>query len=246
MKIFLVGGAVRDKLMGIKPKDLDYVMVLDDIDNLTVEQGYAKMRQWMIDKGFTIWLETPDMFTIRAKFPPNYPFKGDADFVLARKEIGYIKGTRRPKLELGTLYDDLIRRDATVNAMAEDENGNIVDYFGGQIDLRNKVLRTPTDADITFLDDPLRAIRFLRFSITKGFRIAEDALETMGNPKVIAKFKEVVSQERVREELMKMMQHDTKKTMRMLVDADRSYFPGLLDICFYERGLWLKPTAEKI
>ena len=246
MKIYLVGGAVRDKLMGLKPKDLDYVMVLDNIQNMTVEQGFETMRQYMINEGFTIWLETPEMFTIRAKFPSHYKFKGDADFVLARKEIGYAEDSRRPKLELGTLYDDLERRDFTVNAMAEDENGHVIDPFDGRKSLEKGILITPLHPDDTFLDDPLRMIRALRFAITKNMQMVNSIKEAMKNEKTQQKFRDVVSQERVREELVKMFSHNTKKTLKLLVDANSDYFPGLLDICFYEKGLWLKPTCEKI
>lgn len=244
MKIFLVGGAVRDSLMGIKPKDLDYVMVLDNIQDMTVEQGFDIMKKYMEDEGFTIWLSTPEMYTIRAKFPAHYTQKGDADFVLARKEVGYIEGTRRPKLELGTLEDDLLRRDFTINAMAEDENGNIIDLFGGELALKTKILVTPLPADITFADDPLRMIRALRFSITKEMSMSNGVRKAMSNTTTIQKFREVVSQERVREEIFKMFKHDTISTMHMLIQADNSYFPGVMDICFGGE-MWLKPTTEK-
>lgn len=246
MKIYLVGGAVRDKLMGIEPKDLDYVMVLNNIKGKTVEEGYAIMKKYMQNEGFTIWLENPEMFTIRAKFPPHYKFKGDADFVLARKEVGYEENSRRPKLELGTLYDDLQRRDFTINAMAEDDNGNIIDYFNGIDDLKLKILRTPLPEHQTFLDDPLRVLRAFRFSITKDMSIPYQIKYGMNNPAVIEKLKNVVSQERVREELLKMFKHDTQKTLELLVEADKTYLEGILNICFYNKGLWLKPTFEKI
>jgi tRNA nucleotidyltransferase/poly(A) polymerase len=135
-KIFKVGGCVRDGLLGVKTKDIDFTFVLDDL-NKTVEEGFKEMEQWMIDEGFTIFLSVPEMFTIRAKFPTDHKFaKLDADFVMARKEVGYVEGTRRPILELGTLEDDLLRRDFTLNAMAEDIDGNLIDIFGGIDDLK--------------------------------------------------------------------------------------------------------------
>jgi tRNA nucleotidyltransferase/poly(A) polymerase len=138
------------------------------------------MEKWMTDQGFTIFLSVPEMFTIRAKFPTDHKFaKLDADFVMARKEVGYIEGTRRPILELGTLEDDLMRRDFTLNAMAEDVDGNIIDLFNGQEDLQMKLLRTPLDAKITMMDDPLRILRAIRFSITKGFLIHHTIFQAM-------------------------------------------------------------------
>lgn len=244
MKIFLVGGAVRDGLLGVKSKDLDYVMVLDNL-NLSVEEGFETMEKYLKNEGFTIWLSTPDMFTIRAKFPEGHKFKGDADFVLARKELGYEPDSRRPKLVLGTLHDDLARRDFTVNAMAQDEDGNIIDPFNGKKDLKRKVLETPIPALLTFQDDPLRMIRGLRFAITKGFEMSPEVKRAMRNIDAMEKFKRVVSYERVREELFKMFKHDTKATLRFLIEADNTYFPGVLELCF-GGGMWLEPTMKSV
>lgn len=239
MKIYLVGGAVRDALLGVKSNDLDYVMVLDNT-NITIEEGYTIMKQYMLNEGFTIFLETPEMVTIRGRFPKGHKNEGiTGDFVLARKEVGYEEGTRRPILELGTLWDDLSRRDLTINAMAEDEEGHIIDYFNGQEDLKNKILRTPLNPNITFLDDGLRVLRCLRFSITKNMTIEHNTKQAMSSKKVIEKLNKVVSQERIREELLKMLKFNTVITINVLVKFD------LLDICF-GGDMWLKPTFEKI
>lgn len=243
-KIFKVGGCVRDKLLGVKTKDIDFTFVLDDL-NKTVEQGFKEMEQWMRDRGFTIFQSVPEMFTIRAKFPIDHKFaKLDADFVMARKEVGYEQGTRRPILELGTLEDDLVRRDFTVNAMAEDEDGNIIDLFNGMEDLKMKILRTPLDAKITMMDDPLRILRAIRFSITKGFIIHHTIWEAMEQEEILEKLRTTVSGERIREELFKMMKHDTVKTIKLITGIDSRRMPGLLDLIF-ANGLWLKPTFEK-
>lgn len=244
-KIYRVGGCVRDKILGINSKDIDFTFVLDDLEN-TVEQGFLYMKYWMEGAGFEIFLETPEMFTIRAKFPPHHQFAGMvADFVMARKETGYVEGTRRPILVLGTLEDDLVRRDFTVNAMAEDIEGNLIDLFGGQEDLKRKILTTPLDPKITMLDDPLRILRALRFSITKGFTINAFIWEAMQQPEILEKLRTTVSGERIREEVMKMMQKDTPRSIRLLIDVDTHHIPGFLDLVF-DRGLWLKPTFEKI
>jgi tRNA nucleotidyltransferase/poly(A) polymerase len=169
-KIFEVGGCVRDKILGVKSKDIDFTFVLDDL-NGTVEKGFEHMTQWLKSEGFEIFLSTPDCFTIRAKFPKGHKHQGVADFVMARKEMGYIPGTRKPILELGTLSDDLIRRDFTLNALAEDEDGKLIDLFGGLEDLKNGILRTPINPEITMMDDPLRILRAIRFTITKEFTI---------------------------------------------------------------------------
>jgi tRNA nucleotidyltransferase/poly(A) polymerase len=241
-KLFTVGGCIRDKLLGLKSKDIDFTFVCED--SQTVEGGWIEMRNWMKINGFEIFLETPDCFTIRAKFPKDHKNAGlVADFVMARKEVGYTYGTRRPILELGTLEDDLIRRDFTLNAMAEDEDGNLIDLFGGQEDLKAGILRTPLPAGQTMMDDPLRFLRALRFSITKGFSIHTDIFKAMEQSDIKEKLRVTVSAERIREEVFKMMKHDTVKSLKLLHQVDQEFLPGFIELVF-DRGLWLKPTFE--
>jgi tRNA nucleotidyltransferase/poly(A) polymerase len=243
-QIFKVGGCVRDALMGLESKDIDFTFVLDNLDR-TVEEGFQIMSDWLTHKEFTIFLSTPDCFTIRAKFPKGHENEGlVADFVLARKEVGYVEGTRRPILELGTLEDDLLRRDFTLNAIAEDEHGNLIDPFGGQADLAKRILRTPLPAEQTMMDDPLRIMRALRFKITKGFSISDEIWLAMMQKDILDKLRTTVSAERIREEVFKMMAHDTPATIRLLHLVDSKSIPGFLDLVF-DRGLWLKPTFEK-
>jgi tRNA nucleotidyltransferase/poly(A) polymerase len=241
-QIFKVGGCVRDKLLGVESKDIDFTFVLDDLDQ-TVEEGFQSMTSWLAHEAFSIFLSTPDCFTIRAKFPKGHKNEGlVADFVMARKEIGYIDGTRQPILVLGTLEDDLIRRDFTLNAMAEDDEGNIIDLFGGREDLEMKILRTPLPADQTMMDDPLRFLRALRFAVTKGFLINYDIVSAMTQPEILEKLEKVVSAERIREEVFKMMKHDTVASLDLFREVETT-LPGFTKLVF-SRGIWLKPTFE--
>jgi len=139
--------------------------------------------------------------------------------------------------------DDLVRRDFTVNAMAEREDGTLIDPFNGQRALEDKVLITPSDPFKTMLDDPLRVLRALRFSITKQFSIHEDVWAAMKDPDVLEKLEHTVSVERIREEVFKMMQKDTVATIKLLTKVDSEYMPKFLDLVF-SKGLWLKPTFE--
>jgi tRNA nucleotidyltransferase/poly(A) polymerase len=242
-KIFKVGGSVRDSFLGIDSKDIDFTFVLDNTDR-SVEEGFQIMTQYMEHKEFTIFLSTPEMFTIRAKFPKGDPNEGlVADFVLARKEIGYKPGTRQPILELGTIEDDLKRRDFTLNAMAIDEDGNLIDLFDGKNDLDAKILRTPLDPRITMMDDPLRILRCWRFSITKGFAIDLKIWDAMRQPGILKKLETTVSGERIREELFKMFKHDTVKSLELLsiVEAD---IPGMMSLLF-KNGLHLEPSFKQ-
>jgi tRNA nucleotidyltransferase/poly(A) polymerase len=141
------------------------------------------------------------------------------------------------------LEDDLVRRDFTVNAMAEDEDGNLIDLFDGMWALENRMLLTPLDPAQTFLDDPLRMLRALRFSITKGFVIAPKVWSAIFFPTLIDKLEEVVSGERIREEVIKMMQADTVKTLRLFNEIDKIE-PRFMEVVF-GKDMWLKPTFEK-
>lgn len=242
-KIFEVGGAVRDMLLGVDTDDIDFTFVLDDLTE-TPDQGFVRMSDYLKTEGFKIFLSTPDMFTIRAMFPSSHKNVGlVADFVMARREVGYEEGTRRPILELGTLEDDLIRRDFTLNAMAKDEDGNIIDLFDGQKHLAEKMLVTPRDPHETFMDDPLRMLRALRFSITKGFTIHPDVWEAMFQEGLIEKLGSVVSIERTRGELKKMFEHDTLAAMRLLSKVDERN-PDFLNATFGSR-MWLLPTFKQ-
>lgn len=242
-KIYKVGGCVRDRILGVATKDIDFTFVLDDLSG-TPEDGFARMRSYMESEGYEIFLCTPDCFTIRAKFPKGHAYDGlSADFVMARKEIGYEDGTRKPVLALGTLEDDLERRDFTVNAMAETESGEVIDLFDGMNHLRQRLLITPLDPARTFMDDPLRMLRAIRFAVTKDFQISESVWCAMFQPGLIERLRTTVSQERIREEMYKALLKDTKRTLRLLYEIDE-HKPEFVDAIF-DRGLWLKPTFEK-
>ena len=243
LNIFEVGGCVRDEILGVSTNDIDFTFVIEDT-NQTVDEGWDQMLSHLKEAGFKIFLETKECFTVRAKFPKNHINEGlVADFVMARKEVGYIDGTRKPILELGTLLDDLVRRDFTINALAKDIDGNIIDPFGGVKHLKEGILITPLDSRKTMMDDPLRILRALRFSITKGFEVSEDIMEAMKQPNILEKLKTTVSQERIREELTKMMKFDTIKTMKLLVNIDNEFINGFLNIIF-ENDMWLNPTTK--
>jgi tRNA nucleotidyltransferase/poly(A) polymerase len=245
-KFYEVGGKVRDELLGLKSKDVDYVAVPHETlltQHKTAQEMFGVLTDYLKSENFEIFLITEDCYTIRAKFPKDHKYVGVSDFVMARREIGYIPGTRTPIVEPGTLYDDLSRRDFTLNALAKNEDGRIIDFFNGRKDLEDKVLRTPLDCNVTFDDDPLRILRCLRFSITKGFTIPEEMMYTIIRYDYVNKMS-VVSGERIREELYKCLKHDTLSTLDMLND-----FASLRNYIFTQvfadkAKFWLKPTFE--
>lgn len=145
MEVFKVGGCVRDKLMGIEPNDIDFVVV-----GSTPEE--------MIEKGFS---------QVGESFPVFIDDNGD-EYALARTEKKVGKGYTGFTTEHDpsvTLMSDLMRRDLTINAMAESEDGSIEDPFGGRKDLENKVLR---NVSFAFAEDPVRVLRIARFNARFG------------------------------------------------------------------------------
>lgn len=243
-KFYEVGGKIRDEFLGLTNKDVDYVAVPNTKDSVllscyTAIDMFGKLEYFLREKGFEIFLITPDCYTIRAKFPEGYKYQGVADFVMARKEIGYILGTRIPIVEPGNLFDDLSRRDFTVNAMAKDpDTGEIIDYFNGRYHIGSKKLITPLDPIITFDDDPLRILRGIRFCITKGFTFGESEFDAIWHYDYNSKMS-VVSTDRIREELLKCFKYDTLETINTL-----RRFPCLQDYIFTRTNIWLKPTTE--
>ena len=130
--------------------------------------------------------------------------------------------------------------------MAADEDGILIDLFNGRQDLAKGLLRTPLDAHVTMMDDPLRILRALRFSITKGFSIDDSiwvAIHRKRNPQILEKLEKVVSAERIRDEVFKMMKHDTVKTLELFREVEDT-LPGFTAMVF-SRGLWLEPTFKK-
>lgn len=226
MKLFLVGGAVRDSIMGIKPHDLDFTVVLPDT-------GYVDPFRYMVDTlkadGFTIFVEAPEFFTARGRFPKRHSMYPNmaGDFVLARKEGEYTDGRRPDKVEVGTLADDIFRRDLTINALAQDINGDIIDLVGGQLDIQRKLIRAVGDPLERLSEDPLRALRALRFMVTKGFKLDIKLANALREPSIHAGIVESVSDERIAEELGKMFRFDTVNSMLAL-----NMFPAVMAAAF--------------
>lgn len=222
VNFYKVGGCVRDAFMKRKCKDIDY----------SVEApSYEDMRIAIINRGGTIFLESPEYLTIRAKVPKF----GACDFVLCRKD-GTYKDNRHPESVVpGTLYDDLSRRDFSMNAIAEAEDGSICDPFNGIDAIRNKLIKCVGKPAERFNEDALRLLRAIRFSITLDFTLSEDIQTSLHDPKLVDKLK-LISKERVREELLKCFKHNTRVTLNYF-----RYYPLIADAVL-DTGLWLEPT----
>lgn len=226
VKLYQVGGSVRDELLGIRSKDLDF----------SVEcSSFQEMTDYILEQGGEIFLSTPEYLTIRARLPKI----GAADFVMCRQDGNYGDGRRPDAVVPGTIFQDLSRRDFTINAIAKNPDGSLYDPFGGQKDIADRVIRCVGHPYDRFMEDSLRVLRAIRFAITKGFLIHSSVKEQIQNPVVIDQIKNV-SQDRIREELHKCFQYDTYVTLNFL-----EYYWKLKDAIFlYTSGIWLKPTTE--
>ena len=206
MEMFEVGGCVRDEMLGLRTKDVDFVVIAP---------GFDAMRAELVRQGFKTHVEKPEFVTIRAGVPEGHALRSrtkDADFVLARKDSATGDGRRPDFVEAGTLEDDLARRDFTVNAMARATDGTLHDPHGGRADLEAMTLRFVGDPAQRITEDGLRVIRGFRFMVTKGFTPAIETFVALTSPLAVEMLAKV-STERIREELERMLAFDTLATL---------------------------------
>ncbi len=213
---YVVGGYVRDLLLQRHSKDIDFVTVGSGIEVATaVAEELGKGAHLNVFRTYgTAQVRKGDL---------------ELEFVGARRE-SYRSDSRNPIVEDGTLDDDLARRDFTINAMAISVNaanfGELVDRYDGITDLYEKIIRTPLDPDITFSDDPLRMMRAVRFATQLDFEIYPTTLEAIAcNASRI----EIITRERIMDELMKIMA-SPKPSIGWKLLADT----GLLKLIFPE------------
>jgi len=211
---YVIGGFVRDTLIGRAVKDIDVVTLGSGIElakEVAKELGGAEVH---IFKNFgTAMIKKGDF---------------EMEFVGARKE-SYRADSRKPLVEDGTLKEDQERRDFTINALAISLNhdfGALVDPFNGIDDLKNGIIRTPLDPDKTYSDDPLRMMRAIRFAAQLGFTIEERNFNAI---KTNAHRLEIVSHERITDELNKIIL--CKKPSLGFILLDQC---GILDMIFPE------------
>ncbi|MGJ8681737.1 multifunctional CCA addition/repair protein [Paraglaciecola sp.] len=221
MQKYLVGGAVRDKLLGRPVKDRDWVVV-------------GSTPQQMLDLGYQ---------AVGADFPVFLHPKSKEEYALARIERKNGQGYTGFSCDASanvTLEEDLLRRDLTINAMAMDQTGNIIDPYNGQTDLANKQLRHVSNA---FIEDPLRVLRVARFAAryhNLGFTIATETFSLMSEI-VKAGELQTLSAERVWQETARALLEDHPE-----VYLNNIRGCGALEIWFPElAALWGIPNPAK-
>jgi poly(A) polymerase len=216
LNAFLIGGFVRDKILGRECKDIDVVCDGSGID--------------LAEKTHKL-LGLPGSPVVFKNFGTAQIVFGDLilEFVGARKE-SYRAESRKPEVSPGTLEEDQLRRDFTINALAFGLSGKskgiLIDPFGGLADLENRILRTPRDPDITYSDDPLRMLRAIRFSVQLDFEIEAASLDAISRNSGRI---QIISMERITDELQKMLLASRPSRAFILMEKT-----GLLDKFFPE------------
>ena len=215
VRAFVIGGYVRDVILGRECKDIDVVVEGSGIDLAKkVASKLGKGTHVNIFKNFgTAMVHLEDI---------------ELEFVGARKE-SYRDHSRKPVVEDGTIQEDQERRDFTINALAvalHNTSNEIIDPFGGLEDIRNKILRTPLLPDQTYSDDPLRMMRAIRFSSQLGFQIEAESLASINRNKERIR---IVSKERIADELNKIVLSPIPS-----VGFNHLFDTGLLHIIFPE------------
>ena len=229
LPIFLVGGAVRDAMLSIEQrKDFDFVVVGSGLT-------FAKALDEQMKQSGSL-VEFPDFDTARYILGEDEN-KIELEFAGARSE-SYEDKSRKPRVAPATLDEDLSRRDFTVNAMAIPAElllkkitsailkKNVIDPFNGQKDLKERALITPLDPDKTFIDDPLRMLRAVRFAAQLNFSIDKKVLDSIHKNR---KRLEIISAERIKEELFKLL-----STKEPSIGLNLMFHTGLLDIVLPE------------
>ena len=233
IETYLVGGFVRDKIMGRPTNDADIVCDGDGIELATETAKYFKpVPAVSYFKNFGtahIKVKLFDKNDLAKVSPVGGDLEGafDIEFVGARKE-SYRFDSRKPSVEPGTLEDDQQRRDFTINAMAISLNkkdyGRLIDPFNGMEDIKAKIIRTPLDPAKTFSDDPLRMMRAIRFATQLDFTIEKKVLQAIEENAGRIK---IISQERITDELNKII-----LSPRPSIGFDLLFRTGLLHIIF--------------
>ncbi len=214
VETYVVGGFVRDKIIGRNTKDADIVCVGDGIELANVVASYFNPEPKVnFFKNFgTAHIKVDDF---------------DIEFVGARKE-SYQTDSRNPTVNPGTIVEDQNRRDFTINAMAislnEANYGKLIDPFNGVNKIAEKIIVTPLDPNQTFSDDPLRMLRAIRFATQLNFSIAPETFQAIkNNTKRIS----IISQERITDELNKIIASEKPS-----IGFDLLFKSGVLQIIF--------------
>lgn len=210
--VFAAGGYVRDQIMGKNPKDLDIII---DADN-----GGMEFAEWIVND-----IKLAQNLCVFPRFgTAKFTIEGfDIESVMPRGEY-YTEGSRKPDVYHTSLKEDAFRRDLTINSLFKNiSTGEILDFTGrGLSDIKNKIIETPLNPDIIFIDDPLRLLRCVRFASQLNFTFSDNVIDGLFkySDKIVN-----ISKERIRDELNKILLTDNiKNAFTILLDTGLLHF----------------------
>lgn len=227
VRTYQVGGAVRDRFLEIPSNDIDFAVECD---------SWEEMLEYVQATCSKLFLIKPEFLTIRAL----HPTLGPVDYVMCRSDGAYSDGRHPDKVVPGSIFDDLSRRDFKCNAIAIDEQDNIIDPYNGRMDIESHFLSCVGYTEHRFNEDALRILRAMRFSITKDLILSVDIRQVFYNSYYWIPKLQSVSQDRIRSELLKCFSFSTPKTLAFLRSIPQAWSEAL-----FSNGLWLKPTTEQ-
>ncbi len=215
VQVFIVGGYVRDLILNRARNEIDFLVIGDGAE---FASGLAK------DLGVSKVTIFKNFGTAHFKFEDF-----DFEFVGSRKE-SYSKSSRNPVVSTGTFEEDIQRRDFTINTLTISLNektfGDLIDPYDGLSDIKNKIIKTPMDPEITFNDDPLRIMRAYRFASQLDFSVVEDINEAA---RKLRERLRIISQERITDEFFKILASPVPSVGLKLL-----FFSGVMEIIFPE------------
>jgi poly(A) polymerase len=217
LEAYVIGGFVRDLLLDRPSKDIDIVVVGNGIELAESTAKILRVKHVSVFKNYgTAHFKYKDL---------------DIEFVGARKE-SYEENSRNPSVKSGSLQDDQLRRDFTINALAlslqKSNFGELIDPFNGLKDLNDGIIRTPLEPIQTYIDDPLRMLRAIRFATQLDFKIEIKSLEAILNNNERIK---IISQERITDELNKIILSKTPSRGFKLLESTKllnHFFPEMI------------------
>jgi poly(A) polymerase len=207
VEVYVVGGFIRDLILNKEVEDIDFLVVGDVLK-------YAQT--------FAASFGINDVVVFKTFGTAHFTYEGlNFEFVAARKE-SYRKTSRKPEVSEGTFYDDISRRDFTINTIAvsilKENFGDVFDHFNGIDDIEKKLIRTPLNPTITFDDDPIRILRAFRFASQLNF-IVDDSI--MKAAEELRDRLEIVSQERKTDEFLKILKSPKPSVGLKLLQVSR-------------------------
>ncbi|RDW69700.1 hypothetical protein BP6252_08720 [Coleophoma cylindrospora] len=226
LELRFAGGWVRDKILGIPSHDIDVA-----INAMTGYPFSLKLKEYLeipgnLEKYAITSNDVGNLHKIAANPEKSKHLETvtvkmidlDVDLVNLRKET-YSEDSRNPQMEFGTAEEDALRRDATINALFYNlHTGEVEDFTGGLLDMESQLIRTPLEPHQTFMDDPLRVLRLVRFASRLNFHIDATSELSMSEPSVLEALRMKISRERVGTELEKMLKGKGPRDALQFID----------------------------